>query len=348
MLEPKLMKIEIVKETLEHQETVPIPYYLNFTPKLEQKLRIHFKTNNLNKFLGNHIHWTSIVKNIPDNIIDGKYTDLFGVRWENVGSTRGIPTYHPLNEPSLQDYNFPEPLPNGKLKELENELSENLELFKLVKIGDLYERANFLRGMTNLIVDMYKHPKFVEDLLDQILQYNLSILTKIQKLNIDGIWLSDDYGHQNGLLISPKLWRHFIKPRLQILFDKIKDVGFYAFLHSDGDIKEIIPDLIELEIDAIHPVQPEIMDLSTLKRKFGNQLTFFGCFSTQETLPYKEPETIKKTVKQVMNIMGRKGGFIISPGIGFLDDVPLENALAFIGEVSNNKGIESISSKNAR
>jgi uroporphyrinogen decarboxylase len=341
-----LKKREIVKETLEHRETVPIPYYLNFTPNLEQKLMIHFQTDNLNKFLGNHIYWTSVVKNIPENIVDGKYTDIFGVGWKNVGSTRGIPTHHPLTEPNLNGYNFPEPLPDKRLTELENELSENHELFKLVKIGDLYERANFLCGMTNLIVYMYKHPKFVEELLDHILEYNLSVLTKIQKLNIDGIWLSDDYGHQNGLLISPKLWRRFIKPRLQILFGKIKDVGFYTFLHSDGDIKEIIPDLIELKIDAIHPVQPEIMDLSTLKKKFDNQLTFFGCFSTQETLPYKEPETIKKTVKQVINIMGRNGGFIISPGIGFLDDVPLENALAFIDEVTNNRGLESNSRKN--
>jgi uroporphyrinogen decarboxylase len=231
------------------------------------------------------------------------------------------------------------------LKELEIELSENHELFKLVKIGDLYERANFLRGMTNLIVDMYKHPKFVEDLFDHILRYNLSVLTKLKKLEIDGIWLSDDYGHQNSLLISPKLWRHFIKPPLQILFSKIKDLGFHSFLHSDGDIKEIIPDLIELKIDAIHPVQPEIMDLSTLKRKFGDQLTFFGCFSTQETLPHEKPATIRRTVKRVINTMGRKGGFITSPGIGFLDDVPIENALAFIQEVTNNKGIKSTSNK---
>jgi uroporphyrinogen decarboxylase len=89
------------------------------------------------------------------------------------------------------------------------------------------------------------------------------------------------------------------------------------------------------------------MNLPTLKKKFGNQLTFFGCFSTQETLPHKKPETVKQTVKQVIKLMSRKGGFIISPGIGFLDDVPLENALAFIDEVTNNKGIESISNKNA-
>jgi hypothetical protein len=69
-------------------------------------------------------------------------------------------------------------MPNERLRELENELHENRELFKLVKIGDLYERGNFLRGMTNLIVDMYKHPKFVENLLEQILQYNLSVLAR--------------------------------------------------------------------------------------------------------------------------------------------------------------------------
>ena len=334
-----MIKRDIVEVTLEHMETVPIPYYLNPTSYLEEKLKRHYRTQNIHRFLGNHIYWTAVVKNIPENVVDGKYVDIFGVGWENVGSTRGMPTLHPLTQPSMEGYELPGPLPLDRLEELRSELIENQDLFKLVKIGDLYERANFLRGMKNLMIDMYRHPRFVNDLLDEILGYNLSIVERIRHLDIDGLWLSDDYGGQNGLLISPKLWRYFVRPRLQKLCDKIKNSGFYAFLHSDGDIKEIIPDLIEVGVDAIHPVQPEVMELSLLKRKYGDRLTFFGCFSTQETLPNDRPASIRKIVKQTIGIMGRKGGFIISPGIGLLDDVPLNNAVAFIDEATNNRGV---------
>jgi uroporphyrinogen decarboxylase len=334
-----MTKRNSVISALKHRESIPIPYYLNYTSKIEEKLKQHYQTEDINKFLGNHIYWTSVVKNIPENVVNSKYIDIFGVKWGNVSTTRGMPIFHPLNKASLEGYEFPEPLPQKRLDELRKELDNNQVLFKLVKIGDFYERANFLRGMKNLIVDMYKHPRFVNNLLDEILEYDLSVVDRLQHLKVDGLWLSDDYGYQNGLLISPKLWRHFIKPRLKILVDRVKDLGFYAFLHSDGDIKEIISDLIEVEFDAIHPVQPEVMELEWLKTKFGDGLTFFGCFSTQELLPHESPETIRDIVQKTIKRMGRGGGFIIAPGIGLLDDVPIENAVAFIDEVMNNKGI---------
>ncbi|MCW4033651.1 MAG: hypothetical protein NWF08_09715 [Candidatus Bathyarchaeota archaeon] len=334
-----MTKRDFVISALKHRESTPIPYYLNYTSKIEEKLKQHYQTEDVDRFLRNYIYWTSVVKNIPENVVKGKYIDIFGVVWENVGTTRGMPMVHPLIEASLEGYKFPEPLPQKRLDELRKELGKKQDLFKLVKIGDFYERANFLRGMKNLIVDMYKHPRFVNNLLDEILEYDLSVVDRLQHLEVDGLWLSDDYGHQNGLLISPKLWRRFIKPRLKTLVDRVKNLGFYAFLHSDGDIKEIIPDLIEVEFDAIHPVQPEIMDLERLKTKVGDELSFFGCFSTQELLPHESPETIRYIVQKTIKKMGRGGGFIIAPGIGLLDDVPIENAVAFIDEVMNNKGI---------
>jgi uroporphyrinogen decarboxylase len=335
-----MTKRDFVISALKHRESTPIPYYLNYTSKIEVKLKQYYQIEDVDKFLGNYIYWTSVVKNIPENVVNGKYVDIFGVRWENVGTTRGMPIVHPLTEASLEGYKFPEPLPQKRFDELGNELSKKQDLFKLVKIGDFYERANFLRGMKNLMIDMYKHPRFVNNLLDEILEYNLSVVNRLQYLEVDGLWLSDDYGYQNGLLISPKLWRHFIKPRLKTLVDRVKNLGFYAFLHSDGDIKEIIPDLIEVKFDAIHPVQPEVIELEWLKTKFGDRLSFFGCFSTQELLPHEPPEIIRDVVQKTMIKMGRGGGFIIAPGIGLLDDTPTENAVAFIDEVMNNKGIK--------
>lgn len=330
-----------MEEALSHRETIPIPCYINFTPPMEMRVKDYYHTEDLNNVLGNYISWLQAVPVIPDGLIGDSYTDCFGVRWANVGATRGYVVEHPLAEPSLKDYEFPEPCPAKRVQELKQSLQTDRDLFKIVKLGDLYERANFLRGMDKLMVDMYLHPDFVDDLFEKLLDFNISVVDRLDGLSIDALSLSDDYGHERGLLISPKLWRRFIKPRLLTLVNEIKEKGFYAFLHSDGDVSAIVPDLIEIGFDAIHPVQPEAMNLAFLKQKYGSSLTFFGGFSTQRTFPLSTPTEISRHVAQTVKTLGKGGGFIISPGICMMEDVPLENAVAFIETVRNNRGVDT-------
>lgn len=308
---------------------------------MERRVKEYYRTEDLKDVLGNYVIWLQVVPVIPDGLIGNSYTDCFGVRWANVGATRGYVVEHPLAEPSLEGYEFPEPCSTKRAYELKQSLESNRDLFRIVKIGDLYERANFLRGMDKLMVDMYLRPDFVDDLFEKLLDFNISVVDRLDGLNIDALSLSDDYGHERGLLISPKLWRRLIKPRLIILVNQIKEKGFYAFLHSDGDISAIIPDLIEIGFDAIHPVQPEAMNLLFLKQEYGSSLTFFGGFSTQRTLPFSTPREISRCVARTIETMGKGGGFIISPGICMMEDVPLENAVAFIEAVTNNRGVDA-------
>jgi len=130
--------------------------------------------------------------------------------------------------------------------------------------------------------------------------------------------------------MSPDHWREFIKPRLATLFARVKAEGLFTFLHSCGNVSEIIPDLIEIGLDVLHPIQPEAVDIALLKAEYGDKLAFYGGISTQRTLPHGTPEEVAAAVRQTVDVMSKGGGYILAPGITLQHDVPLENILAFI------------------
>jgi len=325
-----MQKRETVISALNHRKTERIPHYINFASPLEAKLKEYYNISDLSILLDNYIVWVSVNPIVPSSLQGNSYTDGFGITWANVGVTRGYVVDHPLKQPNLKGCKFPEPCSEQMYQELAKSWRENRELFNLVKIGDLFERAHYLRGLLNLMVDMHQNPAFVDELFERLTAFLLEVFQRITPLEFDGISISDDYGYQGGLMMSPAHWRRYIKPHLSILCSKVKERGLYVFLHCDGDVSEIIPDLIEVGVDALHPVQSEVMDILKLKREYGNYLTLFGGIGVQEILPFDQPEKIKSHVKSTANILSQNGGFILCPGIGMLEDTPMENAAAFI------------------
>lgn len=332
-------KKEIVKEAIAHQEVLPIPYHLTFDLPLEDKLMEHFHTNNLLRGLGDYIFYTPVIPTIPEDTVNGVYTDIFGVRWEGVGDTRGQAKGHPLKEASLKDYSFPKPCPPETLERIRKEIEPYDDLYTLVKLGDLFERAYFLRGMPELLRDMYRNPTFVDELFQGITEYNLDVIDRLASLKIDGLWLSDDYGSQRGLLMSPSHWKRFIRPHLQTIIQRVHEKGFHFILHSDGAIADLIPEIIELEADVIHPLQSECMDTIKIKKKYGDKFTIFGGIGSQSILLRGTPDKIGRHIRSICKKLGRGGGFILSPGIQIMSDVPFENVLEFI-DAAINQGYE--------
>ena len=135
---------------------------------------------------------------------------------------------------------------------------------------------------------------------------------------------------QHGLLISPESWRRFIRPRLQRIVRHIRQGGKAAYLHSCGHVTPVIPDLIELGVNMLQPIQPESMDIFDLKRRFGRRICLVGGIGTQELLPYGTPEAIRAQVARCRAEMGAGGGYIMAPAKPILPGVPLENAIVLI------------------
>ena len=133
------------------------------------------------------------------------------------------------------------------------------------------------------------------------------------------------------------MWRKYIKPGMIRIFDKVKSAGKYIVLHSCGDLREIMGDLVDMGLDVYNTVQPEIYDLATLKRNYGADLTFYGGISTQQFLPFATPKQCRALANETLQIMGKGGGYIFSPTHSVTADIPADNVLALVEAVRNFK-----------
>ena len=332
------MKRERVISAVAHKNTEPVPYDIDLTVPLAQKVcdYLKIKHDGLRDWFGNHTEEARYRKG--EYIEPDVYQDPFGVIWDRTGADKdiGIIKEYILKEPDMGNYHIPEPNLNFVDEVTEKMMQDNRDSYKFGKIGfSLFERAWSLRGLENFLADLAGEEKFVQELFGQILDYNLKIMDRALKYNIDGFFFGDDYGQQRGLLMSPATWRKFIKPCLAKMFEKAKSAGRTVALHSCGDISAILGDLIDIGLDIYQTVQPEIYGLKEIKEQFGAHLTFWGGISTQKTLPYVTPDEVKNIARETIKILGKNGGYIAAPTHQVPADVPVENIIALAEAFKN-------------
>jgi len=337
-----MTKKERVKTAIAHQETDFVPFQMDCLSAAERKLRDHFGNVDLDMIIGNHIAMfePSFYSLFQTEILDvNKFRDAFGAVWElKPGEDIGTVIENPLKEATLKNYTFPDP---EKIMELDNIpmfIDKYKDKFIMGAIGFLlYERAWILRGIEPILTDFLANPSFVEELFEKITEFNLTITKRLCQFPIDAFHFGDDWGQQHGLLIDPNLWRKFFKKHLNKLYNVVHDAGLPVSIHSCGDITEIIPDLIEIGVNIISPLQAEALDFKFLKKKYGNNLAFWGGVSTQRTLPHGTPDDVRAEIKERINVLAKNGGYILAPSHELQGDIPLENMLAFIDEAQNQR-----------
>jgi uroporphyrinogen decarboxylase len=215
-------------------------------------------------------------------------------------------------------------------------------VFLFGKLGMcLFERAWSIRGMSQLLVDMAVQPEFVEALLDRILhEWNLPIVEQQLALGVDGFYFADDWGTRSGLMFSPEMWRRFIKPRLAVIYQRCQEAGVVVGQHSDGAVQELFPDLIEIGLQVFNPLSPSVMEPRAIKEKYGDQLTLYGGIDVERTLPLGTPEEVRAEMRSRVKVMGQGGGYILQSSHTILEDVPMDNIVAYIDEVRRMAGME--------
>ena len=332
----ELVKRKLVLDAIAHKETWRIPHLILYQPDIGKALATYYSVEDLEVILGDAVEWigdrlsTSALHKLG-LLRDGKYTDEWGARWHGVGATRGQVMAPPLRESTLKGYRFPERVSPAILEQMKSQATQNAHKYRVAKLGALWEQATFLRGMADLLMDLILHPTFVHDLLEGITGYLLSNLDLYHReLKVECMWLSDDYGSQSALLMPPRLWRAFVAPRLRRICEAVHARGYHFALHSDGAIGDVIPDLVEMGVDLLHPVQSECLDVRRVKQEFGRHLTIWGGYGSQGTLVFGTPAQVWREVNEVCDVLGAAGGFILSPGLGLHNEVPLGNAVAFI------------------
>jgi len=329
---------EWIKQIIEHKDTGKTPYNFMFSPPARRLVESHYKIKSIERELDFPVRMTSPRSIKPLYAPPEKYgeqiQDEFGVIWSTSAIDRGSPIKPCLAEPDLSGYRFPFPDQPCRFDEIGEWCKRQGDSFRIIWIGDLWERATFRRGMENLLMDIKLNPEFVKELLCGISNFILGTMKILfqQVLRFDGVALSDDYGNQKQLVMNPADWRQFVKPLLKEIYGLARANNRVVFHHSCGNIVEIIPDLIEIGLDILHPIQPEAMDIFALKKEFGKDLAFCGGLRTQDLLPRGTPEEIKKEVRMLKDKMGKGGGYILEPGITIQADVPEENIAAMIDE----------------
>ncbi len=250
--------------------------------------------------------------------------------------------FHPLAKASsiddLDRYKWPDPYSEARLTGLEeracslgNEYCLVLEGLRETNFG----LASWLRGIPEFYMDLAVNKEFAHALLDRLLDFQIKltdfIFDKIGEY-IDVIKLADDLATQQSLIISPETYREFVKPRQKILYQHIKKKkNCFILFHCCGAMRDIIPDLIEIGVDAINPVQISAAGMvpGNLKEDFGNRISFWGGgIDTQKMLPKGTPDEVKEEVKRNIEAFKPGGGYIFAPVHNITYDVPIENVIA--------------------
>jgi uroporphyrinogen decarboxylase len=199
--------------------------------------------------------------------------------------------------------------------------------------GELFETAYRLRGFERFMIDLADNPRFVEYLLDQLTAMHVTLSLDLTRSGIDILALDDDVAEPGRMLMSPATWRRFFKPRVRSIIDACRAMNprLAIFWHSDGNIEPIIPDLIEIGVDILHPVQPDVMDPARLKRLHGDRLAFFGTVGTPATWSWGTPAEIRAEVRERIATVGKDGGLIIAPAYDLepAENIPWANVRAF-------------------
>jgi len=194
--------------------------------------------------------------------------------------------------------------------------------------GTLFEIGWALRGFERFIIDLVRGSSFASKLLDRLLKYRIEEAIRFLELGVDVIQLGDDFGMQRSMIISPAIWRTYFKPRMKTIIHELRKRSrktIYVFYHSCGFIDPIIPDLIEIGVDILNPIQPEAMDPASIKGKFGDRLVLHGTISIQRTLPFGSKEDVRQEAISRIEKCGKNGGLIIAPAHAPQPDVPVQN-----------------------
>ncbi len=326
-----MSKREVIQCVLDGQKPPYVPWSFGFTVEAKQKLQAHYATTDLEPVLGNHLLKLGSDIGFFSELGNNRVQDVFGVVWDrSVDKDIGIVENCVLPHPTLAGYTFPDPLDPRFFAGIPERIAAYSDRYRVFQIGfSLYERAWTLRGMQNLLMDFYDNPGFVDELLNTIVDYNITQVREAVKYDIDAVYFGDDWGQQRGLQMGPRLWKHFIYPALQRMYAEVRSAGKRVFIHSCGDVDELFDDLIAAGVNCFNPFQPEVMDIHALHERYRGRLTFHGGLSTQKTLPYGTVEDVRLEVARLLE-MGRQGSYILAPAHDVEGDVPLENMLAFI------------------
>lgn len=334
---------ERVIAAFSHKVPDRVPVFADYVPEVKAKLMEHFHTND---------YYEMCVKIGNDMLMSGagigasyygdqdEYICPWGCTWKYFENNDGRYTEivdHPLQNDmdgsKLAAYQIPDPeaeevyLPARRLVEK----YKKTHFIAASITCSIFEAGWYLHGLEDTIMDMFAAPDYANALFDKVMEYPLRAGLRLIDENVDMLWLGDDVGMQQTMMMSPDMWREYLKPRMKKLISSFKEKNpdIIVAYHSCGYIVPIIEDLIEIGLDVLNPIQPLAMDPAGIKEACGDRLCYWGAICVQETLPKGSEQDIREEVALRMQTIGKGGGYMMSPAHTIQADTSLENVLAF-------------------
>ena len=285
-----------------------------------------------------------IEKNVRNGRIWHDLKDEFGVVWSMPDDQRLYMdiSHHPLANAGIDDiasYPFPDGSDRSRfagIRESTRKLRNDTEYAISTGIGGVtYETCWYLRGLEQWYYDMLANPEFCEALIEQTFKfwynYYIGFMEAVGDL-VDIVMVGDDLAGQEGPLFSPEFYRSVVKPRQKKLIQHIRSLTkAKIWYHTCGSCVEYIPDLIEMGVDIINPVQISArnMDPIQLKKRFGSNIVFWGGgIDAQHILPFATPDQVKNEVHKLIEIFKPGGGYVFNNVHNIQSGVPAENIIA--------------------
>jgi uroporphyrinogen decarboxylase len=287
----------------------------------------------------------------PERLTDRVYKDEWGTTFQKDDASWPIdaPIAFPLKtRGDLRHYSPPDPLAEGRLDEISTAVAMNAELGEnaVAVLGGVNGPLTvtwFLIGYENLCMSLYDDPGFLEELVEIAVDFDVKAINRMAKAGVDAMILADDYGASAQGLLKPQQFKAIYKPGLEKIIDCIKANNLPVFLHCCGRVYDYLDDLVEIGIEAYHPVQRTAgMDLATVKKKYGDRICLVGNIDSSRTLPFGTPEQIEAETLEALRIAAPGYGYILGSDHSLHDGIPVEN-IRLMFDVARKHGVYSAS-----
>lgn len=347
---------ERVMIALSHKNPDRSPVDYIATSEMNEKLRRYLNIENqeeLLNYLGIDMHYVNARFVGPKGLVGepcigsgiryaatGK--DFWGVERRSVKykfGTYSEITFHPLAHvktlKEVKEYSWPnlDWFDMSHLKEEIKRINSKERRAIIFFTGSAFETPWYMRGLERFLIDLMECPEIAVAISRKVAEFCKERAMRAIEASdgqIDIIRSGGDLGTQEGMMLSPELWRKHIKQQSVELIKPFKKMGLKTFYHSCGSIVPVIEDFIEMGLDILDPIQPKVkgMDAKYLKDCFGDRLTFHGGVDEQEILPFGTTKDVEEEVIRLINILGRDGGYIVAPANAVQPDTPVKNVLA--------------------
>lgn len=338
--------------TMRHEPHADLLYYAGFTPDIKRRVEEHVGSGDLGEYyqmfrpvsVGSISGASTPLSERPDvaayyegvSVPEGSYVDANGCLHVPGSSYHFTHYVSPLrNADSLAEIEaFPyyrAPIEDDATLSAAAEAAHAAGQVTVCWIGHMYETSWQIRGYEEFLMDMIAEPDRAEFILETITRGNIARAEAAARAGVDYLRTGDDVANQNTLMFRKDMWERFMKSRWARVYEAARRIkpDIQIWYHSDGNIEEIIPDLIDIGVTILNPVQPECMDVYEIKRRYGDKLVLDGTIGTQTTMPFGTAEEVRRTVLSRAEDLGADGGLILSPTHVLEPEVPVENITTF-------------------